>query len=238
MNEQLKFLIELQEIDKVIDYLKREQERLPSEIEKIKSSIEEEKGRIDELKKTLTQLQVERKNQEIELDIKEQAIRKHLTELNLVKTNEAYRALLSEIEKSKEEKNLIEDKILGMMQKTEDLSLEIKRNTENFEKKREENEKEIKISEEEINKLTQGIEEKEKVRENIVSLLSPPLYARYTKVRENKGGLAVVPVENNYCGGCRMLLPPHLVNEVHKDQTIINCEVCSRILYRPALVNK
>lgn len=233
MNEQLKFLIDLQEIDKIIDQLKNKEKNLPIQIEKIKSLLEQEKNKIDEMKKTLTQLQVERKNQEIELDTKEQAIRKHLNELNLVKTNEAYRALLSEIEKTKEEKNRIEDKILELMQRIEDLNLENKQTAQIFGNKQEKSEKEIKLLEEEIAKISQEITEKEKERKNIAEKISSSLFTRYTKIRENKEGLAVVPIEDNHCGGCRMLLPPHLINEVYKDQGIITCEVCSRILYLP-----
>jgi len=238
MNEQLNFLVELQEIDKIIDQLKNEREAIPIQIEKIKNLLEEEKNKIEELKKNLTQLQVERKNQEIELETREQNIRKHFTELNLVKTNEAYRALLNEIEKSKGEKNQIEEKILELMQKIEDLSLEIKETTKMFSTKQEKSEKEMKILEEKIAKISQEITEKERERENIAKKISSSLFQRYTKIRESKKGLAVVPIEDNHCGGCRMLLPPHLINEVYKNQTIVTCEVCSRILYLPHTLEK
>lgn len=233
MNEQLKFLIELQEIDKIIDQLKNRQRSIPQQIEKIKILIEEEKNKIDELKKSLTQVQLERKNQEIELDTEEQTMRKHLNELNLVKTNEAYRILINEIEKTKIEKNQIEEKILELMQKIEDSNLEVRQDTEIFNDKQEKNEKEIKQLEEEMAKISQETAEKEREREHIAEKISSSLSARYIKIRESKEGLAVVPIEDNHCGGCRMLLPPYLINEVYKDQSIVICEVCSRILYSP-----
>ncbi len=233
MNEQLKSLIELQEIDEIIDRLKNKEKGIPQQIEKIKILIEEEKNKIDELKKNLTQLQLERKNQEIELDTKEQTMRKHLNELNLVKTNEAYRILINEIEKTKGEKNQIEEKTLELMQRIEDSNLEVKQYAGIFNDKQEKNEKEIKILEEEMVKIYQEITEKEREREHIAEKISSSLSARYAKIRESKKGIAVVPIEDNHCGGCRMLLPSHLINEVYKDQAIITCEVCSRILYSP-----
>ncbi len=231
MNEQLKFLVDLQEIDKVIDCLKKKQSSLPEQIEKIKLSIEEEKKKIEEAKKSLTQLQLDKKNQEIELDTGEQAMKKHLNELNLVKTNEAYKILISEIEKTKNEKNRIEEEILELMQKIEDANLEVKKFTEISKEEEEKKEKEIKVIEEEIVKVAQEISEKEKERETFAAKVSGPLETRYTKIRKSKEGLAVVPIEEEHCGGCRMRLPPHLINEVYRDQNLVTCEVCSRILY-------
>lgn len=48
--------------------------------------------------------QLNRKNSKMEIDAKDQAVRKHSGELNNVKSNDAYKALVSEIEAAKKEK--------------------------------------------------------------------------------------------------------------------------------------
>jgi hypothetical protein len=48
--------------------------------------------------------QLNRKNSELEIDAKDQAVRKHSGELNSVKSNDAYKALVLEIEAAKKEK--------------------------------------------------------------------------------------------------------------------------------------
>lgn len=238
MNEQLRLLIELQEIDKITDQLKKERENLLCQIEEIKNSILEEKKKIESSKKNLSQLQIEKKNKEIDLDTKEEGIRKHLVELNAVKTNEAYRALVSEIEKDKLDKNQIEETILELMQKIEDLGLEIKQREQTIKERETESQKEIKTLEEKLAKLLEELNEKGERKKNYLEKMSPSLLMRYEKIRENKDGLAVVPIEEQYCSGCRMLLPPYLINEVRKDQSIVSCEACSRILYLPVLLAK
>lgn len=233
MNEQLHFLVELQDIDQSIGELQRQKKKIPLEIEKIKNFLDGEKKKIEETKKNLKHSQVEKKNQEIELDTREQAICKHLAELNMVKTNEAYRALLSEIEKDKLEKIRIEDRILELMQEIENSDLEIKQISEKLKAEEQKNEKEIELLREELVKIDKELNEEEEKRKNYLGKISSSLLARYEKIRESKEGLAVVPIETNHCSGCRMLLPPNLVNEIFKDQGIVTCEVCSRILYLP-----
>src|ERR1019366_6536341 len=62
------------------------------------------------------QLQLAKKQKDLDLDAQEASIRKHSTELNAVKTNEAYRALMGEIEKAKLGKSALEDQILQIME--------------------------------------------------------------------------------------------------------------------------
>lgn len=41
----------------------------------------------------------------------------------------------------------------------------------------------------------------------------------------------IVAVKNGVCQGCRMILPAQFANEVHKNEDILFCPYCSRILY-------
>ena len=56
--------------------------------------LEAEKAALEEAKKDLTQLQVLKKQKEIDLETKENDIRKHTGELNNLKSNHAYKAML------------------------------------------------------------------------------------------------------------------------------------------------
>lgn len=41
----------------------------------------------------------------------------------------------------------------------------------------------------------------------------------------------IVAVKNGVCQGCRMILPAQFANEVRKNEDILFCPYCSRILY-------
>ena len=55
--------------------------------------------------------------------------------------------------------------------------------------------------------------------------------AKYERIVRSKGGLAVVPVANESCGGCFRMLPSQVINEVRMKTDIVFCENCARILY-------
>jgi predicted nucleic acid-binding Zn-ribbon protein len=80
----------------------------------------------DQSKKSLIDAQLNRKNSELEIEAKDQAVRKHSGELNSVKSNDAYKALVLEIEAAKKEKILLEDQVLVLMEKIEVLQKESK----------------------------------------------------------------------------------------------------------------
>jgi len=61
--------------------------------------------------------------------------------------------------------------------------------------------------------------------------IDPALLAQYEAVRKNKGGLAVVPVEDgNACGGCKMGLSFSVVKRLQAGGDIETCDNCGRIL--------
>ena len=54
---------------------------------------------------------------------------------------------------------------------------------------------------------------------------------RYEKLLDHKEGVAIVPIENNSCGGCFMNVTPQMINAVKMNEEVVVCETCSRILY-------
>ncbi len=54
--------------------------------------------------------------------------------------------------------------------------------------------------------------------------------AKYERLRAAKGDTAIVTVVQGSCGGCHYNLPPQTVNEVRKNERLILCEACGRIL--------
>ena len=59
----------------------------------------------------------------------------------------------------------------------------------------------------------------------------PPLISRYETIRKDKGGLAVVPVEDgNSCGGCKMGLSSSTVKRLQAGLDVETCDNCGRIL--------
>jgi len=52
----------------------------------------------------------------------------------------------------------------------------------------------------------------------------------YEDLRRRKGGIAVVPLESQSCGGCGVRLPTSMVQQIRQAETLHFCPSCGRIL--------
>ena len=128
LKQDLEILYCLQNYDIKIAKIKAEIENAPAAVEAKKLDLENKKIEAEDKKKRYVSLNSLKKEKEALLDAKEKAIAKHSMDLNTVKANDAYKALLIEIEKAKADKSAIEDEILALMEKIEAESLEVKKN--------------------------------------------------------------------------------------------------------------
>jgi predicted nucleic acid-binding Zn-ribbon protein len=85
-------------------------------------------------------------------------------------------------------------------------------------------EKEARGYEEEISELNRK-------RKELGSRVESTLLRQYEFLRDRLKGMAVAEVREATCLGCHMLLPPQLYNELHRQDRIITCPSCLRILY-------
>lgn len=71
-------------------------------------------------------------------------------------------------------------------------------------------------------------------RDTVARELSPELLRQYEQVRRSKRGLGLAAVRQQRCAGCNMRLPIHVVQKVHKAQSVTRCPSCGRILWLEA----
>ena len=231
MKDTIKLLLGLQERDLELDRLRSELSAVPAKISGLKAEIQTAKTALEDAKKEMTQLQLAKKQKELDLDSQESAIRKHSTELNAVKTNEAYRALLGEIEKAKQEKSALEDQILQIMEQGDQAGRVWKEKESGSKSHEADLLKQISDWESKQKELEQLISSKDAERTQALSSLSKNLADQYSKLRIGYRGAAVVPIRKEQCSGCHMKVSQNLINEVRRAQKLMTCESCSRIVY-------
>ncbi|MFH1857945.1 MAG: C4-type zinc ribbon domain-containing protein [Candidatus Omnitrophota bacterium] len=231
IGEQLSILKQLQELDLRIYALERTKREKPLELEVFRKKRDAERQSLKDEEKQVTELQVQRKNKEIDLESKEGVIKKYQIQLYQVKTNKEYQSLQKEIETLKADNSVLEEDILKVMDQIDRKKGELARRKETLTAM----EAELAREEDRIGREIADIEKEllllgEK-RQGVVPALNPKLYSRYDRILIAKEGLALVPVKGHSCGGCHIHLPPQVINEVQLQEKIIICENCSRILY-------
>ncbi len=71
-------------------------------------------------------------------------------------------------------------------------------------------------------------------RDNLAGGLDETLVRRYDRLRERKGGVAIVAVLHGICEGCHMAIPDRLLRRLEDDpETLAACDGCGRLLHVP-----
>jgi len=72
-----------------------------------------------------------------------------------------------------------------------------------------------------------------KERKEIETSISSDLLPRYERVRKARGGIAVAAARNEVCEICQVRIRPQVFQEIRRNDQIIACDACQRILYDP-----
>ena len=148
-----------------------------------------------------------------------------------VKSNEAYQAMLHEIEFVESSISAKEDAVLERMMEADDLEERATRAREVMESRA----REIAQTKDKLNSFARAAEirlrEIEQERESVQNSLPEELIGQYTRISRARNGVAVAEVRVDSCQACHVRLRPQLLAEVKLNRAIHSCENCSRILY-------
>lgn len=231
VKDQIKKLVELQKLDGEIYSLNKEATERPQEINELKEQFESTKAHLHELEENSKNIQVQRKEFELELQAKEDEITKANAQLSEIKTNKEYTAKITEIENIKADKSIIEEKILKSYDESDGVTEAIDKEKVNVaaeEKKFLEQKKEV---EDQIKVIGDRVKVLESQKEQLTPEVDRSFLERYEKILKHKGGTAIVPVNGMACGGCYMNITPQMVNSIKLNDDLVTCEICSCILY-------
>jgi predicted nucleic acid-binding Zn-ribbon protein len=231
LKEQIKLLVEVQGLDSHIFKLKDDMDGIPVRIKVIEGSFREKTANLKRMEDSLKQLQVKRKEREVDLETKEGAIKKYQSQLYQVKTNKEYAALQEEIERARADNSLVEEDIIKILDQIDADNREIAKEKDFIKKEEQGLNDEKKKLEWEGQSIKEEIDKIETQRKELASKVEKNILARYEKILKNRDGLAVVPVAGDSCQGCFRRLPPQVINEIMMGSDIIVCENCTRILY-------
>ncbi|PCI94822.1 hypothetical protein COB11_03345 [Candidatus Aerophobetes bacterium] len=231
MQESLKSVLEVQELDiKMIRLmrLKKQRQGELQQIESLRSELreqqEEKRQEIENFNKEVTSLEanIAELNERIKtLEAKQSSVKKV----------EEFNALTHEMTSAERERISHEQQISNLVDKRafeEEILEKIKTSLEASETNSKELESDIKSSITRIN--NEGAELKGQ-RDVIVKTADSVTLKIYERLLRNKKDRVVVPIENRTCSGCHIALTAQHENLVRKGKNLVFCEHCSRIHY-------
>ncbi len=232
----LEQLFALRNIDLGLDDASRRGDEARARLVESQERFKRTKDEVARDKKAVDDCLKERKLIEIDLKTKEEQVKKYSTQLYEVKTNEQYKALQDEIDRARKESRAIEDRILELMMRED----ELKARNAQAGKELAEAEKALKEDEEAVARELAEIEKEQEAlkarRGEQAAKLASSLVRIYERIRSLRGGSPLAAVgtgadDEAVCSACQLSIRPQLVVEVHKGKELVSCESCGRILY-------
>lgn len=223
--------IRLQNLDDRAAELMKEISALPKHIAEIERRLESHQRRLDHDRAALSGNQKDRKRLEGEIQVSDQKISKLKSQMMEAKTNDQYRAFQHEIEFAQQEIRKCEDRILELMGESEPLEKAVKAAEAALgaEKKEVEAEKakareRTAVDQKEIDGLLAE-------RKKILSEMTPRIASEYERIRKGRAGVAIAEVVSGRCSKCNMQVRPQFLQELKRQDSVMVCESCKRMLY-------
>jgi predicted nucleic acid-binding Zn-ribbon protein len=232
VRETLLQLVELQRLDDELHRISEALEALPAQREASQQRLEAGRQRLAEVEEQLEGRQLGLRQAETALQDAE-ALRKRLeAQQSQVKTNEAYTALLHEIEAANEAISETETRILESMDATQEGGASLETARSELAQLERDTAAELEELEERAKTLIGEQGETQAARADLAGQISEPALKKYTRVLERKRP-AIALVENEVCMGCRVGISPQLYVDVIEGKDLIACRTCKRILILP-----
>jgi len=230
MSAELEQLKRLQWLDVDILALRKKIAAQPARSADIDARLNGARQRVADAKKALADNDKARRAGDQEIQTLNVAIGKYRDQSSAVKTNEQYKALLGEIDGSEKKIAAIEDQILELMMTQE----EQQKSLQLAESALAEGEKlcaeDKSLLDAEIAETDARLKIKLEERKKLTDAIDENLLAHYNRVLQKRGS-AIAAAREMRCQGCLVSLRQQVYAQLQRDEEIVYCDSCARILY-------
>jgi predicted nucleic acid-binding Zn-ribbon protein len=233
MHPDLARLIELQHLETSAEEARRRIADEPLRAQALDARLDAARKTMAGLRQQLTDVQAARRAIEKDLAVIQGRLTKFRDQLMEVKTNREYQAMQREIEVAQHEVRVLEDRILERMLESDEVAAQVKQAETALGADEKTVAEEHTILRRETETLRQELDRAATVREGLVRSLDPQALAVYEHVARGRKGIAVAAAKDGHCSVCHVRLRPQVFNDVRKNDRIIQCDSCMRILYYP-----
>jgi predicted nucleic acid-binding Zn-ribbon protein len=227
-------LLKLQQLDARIYACHAREKEIPKQKTKFLTVRERLSAELKEREHKVKALEVEQRSCETDIEQKKAAILKYQQQLNAVKKNDEYTALLHEIDTVKKGIGQKEERIITIMVELDEAKARLGEDRKRIAEEQKVLDKQCAEIDAELAEAVKQRLALEAERPSIAKHVSGDLLPKYDRLRKKyASGDVVVPMANEVCSGCNMLMRPQVVNEILQGHKIHACQHCGRLLYHP-----
>ncbi len=231
MLESIEKLLILQDRDRKLARVKNELARIEPERQQLQGRAASTQSSLDAAKLRGKQIESQRKDLELEVEAQKSKIAKYSIQQFETKKNEEFKAIGHEIETCKANITKIEDKEIELMEQAEAAQKDVVAATQVAQEAKKHLDGQIADLNGREENLKKEFLELTANREELASAVEESAYSRYERLLKNKGENVVVGIQHGVCGGCHMKFPTQIVLSCKREEEIVTCPNCGRILY-------
>lgn len=224
-------LLKLQDCDLRLRQIAKHQRDIPLRKAAIEERLSGHQKALHDAQEKQKKHMLKVKELEGEIEGQKQKIAKHRQQQMTVKSNDDYRTLEREIATTQKAIRLLEDNELVVMEEMEQLATAVHTRKGELTTEEEEVRQELVRLDEMLVEIEEQLVALREERKAMVEGMDSAVLARYERILGHVGDAAIVGVQGGACEGCNMRLPPQLVHDARKKETLTICNYCGRILY-------
>lgn len=231
MLPDLQRLIELQDIETRAAAASKAIADAPGRIAALEALLQSATATLAAAKQALADNQTQRRSIDKDLTAAQQRQEKYKEQVMAVKTNEQLHAMQAQIKAVGDEVGQFEERVLVSMMEADEINLSIKKAEAALKAAQAKVASERAAIETEVKTHQATVADTNAAREKLIASLDDKnvvdTFRRIAKVR----GTALARAEGERCTVCQVRLRPAVFTEVRKNDSIVQCDSCNRILY-------
>ena len=231
MNADLERLMHLQQIDSSMHDAERRLADEPARLQALDARLDAARQAVADAKERVAANQTARREIEKDVALHQGRLSKFRDQAMAVKTNQEYHAIQHEIAFAQNEIKVHEDRILERMMEADELTGALKSAESALGAAQKEVEAEKRAISAEHDDMRTLVERLKGERAALVALLAPDVLSVFELVAKRRHGVAMAEARDGICTICHVRLRPQVFNTVRRNEAIIQCDSCQRILY-------
>jgi predicted nucleic acid-binding Zn-ribbon protein len=232
LGTQIELLVGLQTIDQQLRERTDAIEALRRGLSELDAELEDHQKKLDAVRAERAELEARKRDIDGTMLDEESKMKERRMRLNRIRNEKEASAVRREIELGKEATGKLEEDLIGIYDALDGVTArerELQETVGTLTTRRADEHARVT---DEIATLSNGLEEAHRRRGEIAAAVEAPLRRQYENILGRRRGLVVVEVRDGNCQGCHMRIAPQMENEIQRDQRVVLCPSCHRILYR------
>ena len=231
MLPELERLIRLQAAETAATEARKRIANAPSEIAALDAKLTASRDAVAAAKSALAGSQTARRTIDRDLVTAQQRLSKYKEQLMEVKTNAEYHAMQHQIAAATAEVGRVEEQTLVNMIEADEINATLKAAEAKLKADEAAIAKERAAIQADAADKERSLEQSLTDRAALVGEMSRASAELFERVLAARQGIAVAPAVDGHCSICHVRLRPQVYNTILKNDAIVQCDHCQRILY-------